>query len=234
MTARQNFLRRRLAGLPDALAAQLGDSLKLNTQVIKLLQIKDGWRVAASSGEIEFGAVIYCGTAHRLAELKFESQSPLNLLTFSEISCPPVASVVLGFHREDVTHPCAGFGMLIPRSQASNSRHDFFFGAVSKSRAERTRLLTSYVGGVRQPELAALPAEKLSNLCWRICACCWACAANRRLGTRIFGRRRFRNTMSATENTASCWMKSRRTIPIYFLPEVFATAFRWVIRLSRA
>ena len=61
--------------LPDALAAQLGDSLKLNTAVTKLTQTGDGWRVATSStaGEMpEHGAVIYCGTAHKLAELEIE------------------------------------------------------------------------------------------------------------------------------------------------------------------
>src|SRR5450432_2434158 len=54
--------------LTDALASQLGDSLKLNTPVTKLLQTKDGWRASTSSGETEHSAVIYCGTAHRLAE----------------------------------------------------------------------------------------------------------------------------------------------------------------------
>ncbi len=56
--------------LPDTLAAQLGDSLKLNTPVTKLMQTSDGWRVTTASGEVEHGAVIYCGTAHKLAELR--------------------------------------------------------------------------------------------------------------------------------------------------------------------
>ena len=128
--------------LPDALAAQLGESLKLNTPVTKLVQTSDGWRVTTAGSEAEYSAVIYCGTAHRLAELKIEllqsgtgsqpcpptltwsdaptgSQSPLSR-TFSEIRHPPVASVVLGFRREDVTHPCAGFGMLIPQNRRAS------------------------------------------------------------------------------------------------------------------
>ena len=59
--------------LPDTLAAQLGDSLKLNTPVTKLAQTGDGWRVTTVSGETEFGAVIYCGTAYRLAEMEIEA-----------------------------------------------------------------------------------------------------------------------------------------------------------------
>ena len=37
--------------LPDTLAAQLGDSLKLNTAVTKLTQTGDGWRVTTANGE---------------------------------------------------------------------------------------------------------------------------------------------------------------------------------------
>ena len=58
--------------LPDTLAAQLGDSLKLNMPVTKLTQTAAGWRVTTAQDEADFGAVIYCGTAHRLAELQIE------------------------------------------------------------------------------------------------------------------------------------------------------------------
>jgi oxygen-dependent protoporphyrinogen oxidase len=151
--------------LPDTLAAQLGDSLKLNTPVTKLAQSSDGWRITTVGGEVEHSAVIYCGTAHRLAELKVEAQSPLNFSAFSEISYPPVASVVLGFRREDVTHPCAGFGMLIPKIEGFKILGTIFLSALFPNRAPAGHLnLTSYVGGARYPELASLPPEKLIAL----------------------------------------------------------------------
>ncbi|MGH7991799.1 MAG: protoporphyrinogen oxidase, partial [Limisphaerales bacterium] len=46
--------------LPDALATQLDDSLKLNSPVTKIAQFEKGWRVSTANGEAEFGAVIYC------------------------------------------------------------------------------------------------------------------------------------------------------------------------------
>ena len=151
--------------LPDALAAQLGGSLKLNTPVTKLAQSSDGWRVTTANDEVEHSAVIYCGTAHRLAKLKVEAQSPLNFPAFSEISYPPVASVVLGFRREDVTHPCAGFGMLIPKIEGFKILGTIFSSALFPNRAPAGHLnLTSYVGGARYPELASLPPEKLIAL----------------------------------------------------------------------
>ena len=163
--------------LPDTLAAQLGDSLKLNTPVIKLTQTSDGWRVTTAQGEAEFGAVIYCGTAHKLAELQIEGRagSPLPAdgahgvtrptTMFSEISYPPVASVVLGFRREDVAHSCAGFGMLIPKIEGFKILGTIFSSALFPNRAPAGQLnLTSYIGGARYPELASLPPDKLVEL----------------------------------------------------------------------
>jgi len=151
--------------LTDALAAQLGDSLKLNTPVTKLTQTESGWRVSASSGDPEFGAVIYCGTAFKLAELKIESQTLLNFSAFSEIRYPPVASVVLGFRREDVAHLLDGFGMLIPKIEGFKILGSIFSSSLFPNRApDNFVTLTSYIGGERQPELALLPADELVNL----------------------------------------------------------------------
>ncbi len=170
--------------LPDTLAAQLGDAVKLNTTVTKLTQTADGWRVATSNGESESSAVIYCGTAFRLAELQVETLQggtgfqPVSanlpkdrqdacptLSSFSEIRYPPVASVVLGFRREDVAHPCEGFGMLIPKIEGFKILGTIFSSSLFPNRAPAGHLtLTSYIGGARYPELALLPVEKLVSL----------------------------------------------------------------------
>jgi len=74
-----------------------------------------------------------------------------------------VASVVLGFRREDVAHPCDGFGMLIPGLRVSKSWARFFhrrFFPIALPQGNLT--LTSYVGGERYPELASLPPDELS------------------------------------------------------------------------
>jgi oxygen-dependent protoporphyrinogen oxidase len=165
--------------LPDTLAAQLGDSLKLNTPVTKLTQTDDGWRVTTASGDAEFGAVIYCGTAHKLAELEIVGapvSDPASITSggtngpgrrpafqeFSEISYPPVAAVVLGFRREDVAHPACGFGMLIPKIAGFKILGTIFSSALFPNRAPAGHVtLTSYIGGARYPELALLPQEQI-------------------------------------------------------------------------
>src|ERR1700690_2545734 len=165
--------------LPDTLAAQLGNVVRLNTPVTKLTQTEGGWRVSTASGEMEHGAVIYCGTAHKLAELQIicgrsalprspeieaaQQRRPTEM--FSEIRYPPVASVVLGFRREDVAHPCQGYGMLIPRIEGFNILGTIFSSSLFPNRAPAGHLtLTSYVGGERYPDLASLSPEKLYAL----------------------------------------------------------------------
>lgn len=125
--------------------------------------------------ETEHDNVIFCGTAGRLAELQVvldgasgegaRGDGLLDLSAFSEIRYPPVASVVLGFRREDVAHPCEGFGMLIPKIEGFRILGTIFSSSLFPNRAPAGHLtLTSYVGGERYPELAALPPSKLSEI----------------------------------------------------------------------
>lgn len=155
--------------LPDTLAERLGDAVQLETSVESVTQTSEGWAITARRGGIEFhaehSAVVYAGTAFRLAALKVESRVPVDLASLSEIRYPPVASVVLGFRREDVSHPCEGFGMLIPKVEGFKILGTIFSSSLFPNRAPKGHLtLTSYVGGERYPELASLPPEKLCDL----------------------------------------------------------------------
>lgn len=155
--------------LPETLSERLGDAVRLQTQVTALAQTATGWMLELSErGEEmrrEHSAVIYAGTAYKLAELGLTAATDSNFAAFSEIRYPPVASVVLGFRREDVQHPCEGFGMLIPRVEGFKILGTIFSSSLFPNRAPAGHLtLTSYVGGERYPELASLPSEKLCEL----------------------------------------------------------------------
>ncbi|MGC3956407.1 MAG: protoporphyrinogen oxidase [Verrucomicrobiota bacterium] len=158
--------------LPDALTVHLGDAVKLNTAVTKLTKTASGWAVhtkTALGGSMEeYDAVIFCGTAPKLAELQIEGAKTIGLNSFAEIRYPPVASVVLGFRREDVAHDCCGFGMLIPKIEGFKILGTIFSSALFPNRAPAGHhTLTTYVGGERYPELALLPEDKLVEL---VCA----------------------------------------------------------------
>jgi len=73
--------------------------------------------------------------------------------------------MVLGFRREDVVHPLDGFGMLIPRIEGFKILGTIFSSSLFPNRAPSGNvLLTSYIGGERQPELASLPVDELVKL----------------------------------------------------------------------
>ena len=155
--------------LPDTLREHLGKAVRLNTTVTRLTQTSDGWtldvRERGQQSCAEHRAVIYAGTAFKLAELEVQSAMPLHLNTFAEIRYPPVASVVMGFRREDVAHPCAGFGVLIPRVEGFKILGTIFSSSLFPNRAPAGHMtLTSYVGGERFPDLASSPPDKLFAL----------------------------------------------------------------------
>lgn len=155
--------------LPETLRAELGDAVRLNTVITKITQTSNGWLLgidsAGQASQAEHSAVVYAGTAYRLAELGVQTEAKLNFAPFSEIRYPPVASVVLGFRRQDVAHPCEGFGMLIPKVEGFKILGTIFSSSLFPNRAPGGHLtLTSYVGGERYPELAGLPPDQLVDL----------------------------------------------------------------------
>ena len=147
----------------DTLAAQL--EIKFNSPVTQLAQTGNTWRITAGNNTTEYASVIYCGTAYRLAELQIAAERPVDVSSFAQIRYAPVASVVLGFRKEDVAHPCQGFGMLIPRIEGFKILGTIFSSALFPNRAPAGHvLLSSYVGGERYPELIQLPPDELVKL----------------------------------------------------------------------
>jgi oxygen-dependent protoporphyrinogen oxidase len=152
--------------LPDTLRERLGAAVRLNTSAEGITQVTGGWQVefkdSSGAGTAEHSAVLYAGTAYQLAAIRLKADAGLSFQNFSAIHYPPVASVVLGFRREDLAHSCAGFGMLIPRIEGFKILGTIFSSSLFPNRAPAGHVtLTSYVGGERYPELASLPPESL-------------------------------------------------------------------------
>jgi oxygen-dependent protoporphyrinogen oxidase len=155
--------------LPQTLKSYLGEGARLNTFVNAVRRTDTGWVVETTGPEgamqSEHSAVIFAGTAQTLASIKLSGDASIDLGMFGEIRYPPVASVVLGFKREDVQHPAQGFGMLIPKIEGFRILGTIFSSSLFPNRAPAGHLtLTSYVGGERFPELASLPPEKLYEI----------------------------------------------------------------------
>jgi len=153
--------------LPSTLTANLGEALRLKSRVASVTRSDTDWILKTEEGREEHhAAIIHAGTAHGLAALRLvERESPVDLSGFSEIRHPPVASVVLGFRREDVAFPCQGFGVLVPGIEKFRILGTIFSSSLFPNRAPGGHLtLTTYVGGERHPELALLPEEELVEI----------------------------------------------------------------------
>lgn len=152
--------------LTDTLAERLGTAIALHSTVIAISRRADGWTVSVDCGgtlrHVEHAAVLFAGTAYQLAALRLETPAPADLGCFGQIYYPPVASVTLGFRRDQVAHPACGFGMLIPRVEGFRILGTVFSSALFPNRAPPGHVtLTSYLGGTNHPELALQPEEAL-------------------------------------------------------------------------
>ena len=71
----------------------------------------------------------------------------------------------MGFKREDVAHPIDGFGALIPKVENRNCLGTLFTSSLFADRAPKGHVtLTSYIGGMRAPDLALKPKDELRKL----------------------------------------------------------------------
>ena len=157
---------RGLQTLPTALAAQLGaGAIRLRSAVVsvspgppwKLVSRHDG--LAATE---PFDAVVLALPAGALAQLPLGTSGERPLAALEHIDYPPVASLFLGFRREQVAHPLDGFGALVPEVERRSVLGVLFSSTLFADRAPTGHVaLTVYVGGTRQPDLARLAPEIL-------------------------------------------------------------------------
>jgi protoporphyrinogen/coproporphyrinogen III oxidase len=158
-----------LQELIDALESRLSDSIQTRAPVVEIQSSPSGWRVTArikeQAREFQHAAVVLALPAHQLAQIPVLAPGLLDFQLFSEIAYPPVASVVLGFRRQDVAHPLDGFGMLIPEVEGFRILGTIFSSSLFPHRAPAGHVtLTSYIGGTRAPELAHRPVREVIDL----------------------------------------------------------------------
>jgi oxygen-dependent protoporphyrinogen oxidase len=145
-----------LQELPDAMARDLGPALRLGSAVTQLRRGPKGWTVGAAFQHAElYDAVVYAAPAHCTDEIDLGFEGAERLKTLASIPHPPVAVVALGFRREEVAHALDGFGFLVPEVERKHVLGAIFSSTLFPERApEGHVLLTAFVGGVRNPDLA--------------------------------------------------------------------------------
>ena len=152
-----------LGTLTDALGQRLKEQIRTGQAIGKLTRQNGAWSLGQAG---DYSAVLLALPAFRLAEMQVTCESkPVSLAMLGDIHYAPVASVVLGFHRQDVEHSLDGFGALNPEVEQLHSLGTIFSSSLFPGRAPLGQvLLTSYVGGLRAPHLVSKTPDELCEL----------------------------------------------------------------------
>ena len=167
--ARSISFRTGLQAIIDALSTELGNALS-NGVTIDALEPGPPFRVRFRSAllgaeMLAADAIVLAVPGHEAAKLPFSSISAERFSVLREVEYPAVASVALGFPRAAVQHPVDGFGVLVPAREGLHILGTLFTSSLFVGRApDGSVLLTTYVGGTRQPELTALPDHALCRI----------------------------------------------------------------------
>lgn len=146
-------------GMQD-LVNQLAKDLTIQTQspVRNISQRSDKyWEVSWTHSDRTDTAIapdlIITTPTHAWKKIPFLSDLALAQKLSEQIEYPPVTVVALGFRREQVKHPLDGFGVLIPQCERYDILGTLFSSTLFPGRAPGGHvLLTTFIGGARQPE----------------------------------------------------------------------------------
>jgi oxygen-dependent protoporphyrinogen oxidase len=151
-----------MQSLAMAIADKLEGNISLKTEVTALARTSSGeWIASAGKREFRAQRIVLATPAHRAAKLLAPIDADLEAVLES-IHYPPVASVALGFSRDQVRHPLNGFGMLIPSKVGRVTLGALFSSTLFPGRApDGEVLLTAFIGGARNRSVATLTHEQL-------------------------------------------------------------------------
>jgi oxygen-dependent protoporphyrinogen oxidase len=162
-----------LAALPGALAAALpSDVIALNAAVTRLAPIGSAtapaweltWQMPSGAEQTEeFDRIILALPAAALARLPIGADATTRpLAALGELEHASIASLFLGYRREQIAHALDGFGLLVPSTEKRTALGVIFTSTLFPGRAPLGHVaLTVMAGGTRRPDLAALAPAAL-------------------------------------------------------------------------
>ena len=162
-------LRCGLRELVDALVVKRPRERLLTKRPVRKVSRENGaFTLALDRGEaVAAERVIIAAPGPRiapaLAELAPEVAAALGAIPFASS-----ATVLLGFRREDVLHPLAGYGLVVPQTEGLRTTALSFVSTKFPFRApEGHVLLRAFLGGVRDPGVLSLTDEQMVELVQR-------------------------------------------------------------------
>ena len=150
--------------LIDRLVDSLGDRFHANSRVCRLHRVPGAgvWQLdgqgAAEQRRTPYDDIVWSGPTYQLNDLVVDGQpvgdSEAGHL-LDDVDYPPVTVVAMGIDTDAIDHPLDGFGVLVPEVEPYDILGCLFISTLFPGRAPDGRaLLSTFVGGARQPELA--------------------------------------------------------------------------------
>jgi oxygen-dependent protoporphyrinogen oxidase len=150
--------------LPKLLAEALGDLVHTGISLQSIQQRDSKWAVEWDGNTHEFDEVVLTTPSHTLGKLPFCESIQDSFKPLEQIDYPPVSVLSMSYKRSDIQHPLDGFGALVPECEGHNILGVLFPSSIFKGRApEDEVLLTVFIGGERQPELAVADTEQIKE-----------------------------------------------------------------------
>jgi protoporphyrinogen/coproporphyrinogen III oxidase len=154
--------------LSDALAAALG-ALALKARVTRLQ--RDGAGLFTVHAEQDGAAVawrartVLLATPADTAAALLREHAADAAAALDSIAYAPVATVASAYALGDIAHALDGFGCLVPRREQRRVLGVLFSSSMFDGRAPAgTALLTTFIGGQRNPQLPHLPEDEIADL----------------------------------------------------------------------
>lgn len=144
--------------MPSALARAIGPSFRVRARATAVHDMGvRGFRVQLAEGApIDVESVVLACPSWHAAELLRSTDDAL-AAELAEIPSASLAVVHLGFDLSDLPSPADGFGFLIPRGEGIRTLGTLWASSIFEGRAPAgTALLTSMIGGARDPEAVEL------------------------------------------------------------------------------
>jgi oxygen-dependent protoporphyrinogen oxidase len=154
--------------LSDTLAGRLAEGLHLNVTVDRIERRGEGFHLSLTADgvreEMTADVVVVSTPAYAAAGMVASMDGALSD-ALSAIPYSAITVAALGYDAATLGNPLDGFGFLIPRGEKRKILGALWDSSVFPNRApEGKALLRVMVGGVRAPELAALPEGELLGL----------------------------------------------------------------------
>ncbi len=153
-----------LQQLPEKIASRL-QKVHYNTEIVKVTRENNEWFLASKKNTFgPFSAVVINSPLYLMNHGLF----PVTDHEFNKlrgVQFPPLSVMHLGFMKEQVMHPLDGFGFLVPEAEERQILGALFSSTLFPGRAPAGHhLLTVFIGGGRQPEIAHQSSEDIRDV----------------------------------------------------------------------